>query len=188
VQALLALRFLPTVYWGAVTFLMPLLIYRLTGSEEPAGIYTGASLLVSAVCQAGAGRVVDRAGVRAPVLSAISLVTLAAVGQGLFTGSLWGLAAWGLLGAGAAWTLSITMTTLVQSLSTDETRARLLGLTHVAWSAGFLSGKLLSGYLARTRGIGDAPLVFLICGGLGMLGLGCAFLVLSGAPPRAPKA
>lgn len=180
VLALLALRFLPTVYWGCVTFLMSLLLYRLTGSEEAAGQYTGASLIVSAVCQVAAGRTIDRLGVRAPALLAITLVTAASLGQGLFTGNVAALIAWGLLGAGAAWTLSITMTTLVQSLSTDETRAKLLSMTHVAWSAGFLTGKLVSGYLARTRGIGDAPLAFLVCSGCCALAIGCALVVLAG--------
>jgi MFS family permease len=183
VWSLLALRFLPTVYWGCVTFLMPLLLFRQTGSEKPAGYYTAASLLVSAACQLGAGRLIDRVGVRRPMLAAIVLVTAAALGQGLLTAHPAALIGFGLLGAGAAWSLSITMTTMVQELSREETRARLLGLTHVAWSGGFLAGTFASGYLARTTGLGQAPLAFQISAACCVLAVGCAVLVSRALPP-----
>ncbi len=184
IWCLLGLRFLPTVYWGAVTFLMPLLLFRLSGSEKPPGFYTGASLLVSAACQVAAGRLVDRAGVRGPVVVAMALVAVASLGQALLTGSAWALMLFGLLGAGAAWSLSVTMTTLVRELSSEETRARLLGLAHLAWSGGFLSGTLASGYLARSTGLGLAPLAFLIstlcCAG----GVLCAIVIVRRLPAR----
>jgi MFS family permease len=162
VWGLLALRFLPTVYWGCVTLLMPLLLFRLTGSEKPAGYYSGVSLVLSAACQLAAGRLVDRIGVGRPALAAVSLVTVAALGQGIFAHGPWLLMGFGLLGAGAAWTLSITMTTFVQVLSTEETKAKLLGLTHLAWSGGFLAGTLLSGYLGRDAA--QARVALLLCG------------------------
>jgi MFS family permease len=175
VWALLAVRFLPTFYWGCATFLVPLLLYRLTHTERTAGDYTSANLVLSAACQFGMGRLLDRVGPRVPVLAAMSLLTLAALGQGL-----WGLRpAWlvlfGMVGGGAAWSLSISMTTLIRALSTEETSARLLGITHMAWSAGFMSGTLASGFLAR-RGSGLA--VFLLSGAGCAAALLCAGVVL----------
>lgn len=165
VWALLAVRFLPTFYWGCATFLMPLLLYRLTHTERAAGDYTSANLVLSAVCQLGMGRVLDRLGPRLPVLAAMALVTVAALGQGLWGTNPAVLVCFGMVGGGAAWSLSISMTTLIRGLTTEETRARLLGVTHLAWSAGFISGTLLSGYLARH---GSGLAVFL------MSGAGCA--------------
>lgn len=183
VWLLLALRFLPTVYWGCATFLMPLLLFRLTGAEKQPGLYVGASLIVSAICQLGAGRMVDQYGVRIPALVAVSLVTVAAMGQGLFTAHPWVLMGFGLLGAGAAWSVSITMTTLVRELSTEEERAKLLGVTHMAWSAGFMSGTLAAGYLAKRVGLGQAPLALLISAGCCCIAVACAWVVL----PRSQK-
>jgi MFS family permease len=185
---LLGLRFLPTVYWAAATFLMPLLLFRLTGSEKTAGYYTSASLVLAAVCQVGVGRIVDRVGVRAPVLVAVSLVAVATLGQALLTTHTAALIAFGLLGAGAAWSLSITMTTLVRSLSTEATRARLLGFAHWAWSAGFLTGTLMSGHLVRGKSPSGASPVFLICAGCCALAVLCAVVVVSAAVEPEPPA
>jgi MFS family permease len=155
---------------------MPLLLYRITGSEAPAGIYTSVSLVVSAVCQLGAGRLVDRIGVHRPILIALGLVTAAALLQGALAGNLLPLAAAGLLGAGAAWSISITMTTLVQQMSAEETRSRLLGITHVAWSGGFLAGNVMAGFVDRIARRPD--LAFYLSAGGCALALLCALRVL----------
>jgi len=182
VPALLALRFLPTVYWGCATFLMPLLLFRITGSEKPAGYYASASMVLSAVCQLAMGRIVDRFGTAVPVVAAISLVTVATLGQGLFATNLPALVGFGLLGAGAAWSLSVAMTTLVQEVGTENTKSKLLGLTHVAWSLGFLAGTAASGFLARQHGQGGgAFLISAACCGLGVF---CAMRVVRGLPNR----
>jgi MFS family permease len=170
VWCLLGLRFLPTVYWGTATFLTPLLLFRMTGSEKPPGYYAGVSLVLSAASQLAMGRIVDRFGVRVPMVAAISLVTLATVGQGLLGHTVAGLVGFGLLGAGAAWSLSITMTTLVQELSDSGSKATLLGMTHMAWSGGFLTGTLITGRLAGPRGHStEAFLVSAACCGVGIL-------------------
>jgi len=175
VWALLALRCLPTFYWGAVTLLMPLLLFRATGTETAAGYYTSASLVIAAICQLTAGRIVDRIGPRVPVITAVSLIALSAAGQGISGASAAGLVVFGLLGSGAAWSLSITMTTLVRELSSEATRAKLLGMTHVAWSSGFLAGTLGAGYLARDSA--GAPLAFLLSAAGSGVAIVCAALV-----------
>ena len=182
---LLGLRYLPTAYWGITTLLMPLLLFRATGKATWAGNYTAASLVLSAACQVGAGRLVDRFGPRVPMLVAISLVTVGTIGQWLCAGNPWALSAWGLLGAGAAWSLSITMTTLVRELSTEDTRGSLLGLTHTAWSAGFLTGTLAGGFAARQ--IGHGAEAFLVGAGCCAAAVLCAIGV-AWALPGQPSA
>ncbi|MBM3459604.1 MAG: MFS transporter, partial [Armatimonadetes bacterium] len=182
VLALLALRFLPTFYWGCVTFLLNLLLFRLTGDEKLAGTYTAISSLLAAGCQLGTGRLVDRIGPHRPVLTAITLVTVAALGQGLFAQSAAGLVLFGLLGAGAAWSLSITMTTLIQALSTEKTKGSLLGVTHAFWSAGFLTGTGLGSRAATWDDPGRTA--FLLCGSGCALAILCAWLVIRGIPRK----
>lgn len=179
---LLGLRFLPTVYWGSVTFLMSLLLVRATGSEVSAGNYTAVSLVISAICQFSMGRLVDAFGVRVPALVAISLVTVAAFGQGLLGHWVVPLVGFGLLGAGAAWAMSVTMTTLVQEFCTEETRAKLLGLTHVAWSGGFVTGNYLGGFFGKTLGAG--PTALLIGAGCCAIAVLCAIVVMGALPKR----
>src|SRR5439155_16983550 len=80
VQLLLAIRFLPTCYWGTVTLLVPLLLFRLTHSEASAGDYAGVSLVLACACQSLTGRLCDRAGLRLPVLVAPLGITISALG------------------------------------------------------------------------------------------------------------
>lgn len=179
---LIGLRFLPTVYWGAVTLLIPLLLFRLTGKRSAATDYTAASLVVASICQVVAGRLVDRIGPRGPVLTAIAIVAAAALGKAVLAQHVWGIVLFGLIGSGAAWALSVTMTTLIQELSTDETRARLLGVTHTVWSAGFVTGTMAAGILASVRGR-EAPTFFLgaACCGAGVF---CALGVMRALEAR----
>lgn len=148
VQLLLAIRFLPTCYWGTVTLLVPLLLFRVTGSEASAGDYAGVSLVMASACQILTGRVCDRAGLRLPVLVAPVGISVSALGLALGARSesaLWGF---GILGACSAWSLSITMPSLIDRASRPGERGRMVGLTAFAWSAGMLTGHLVSGKLA----------------------------------------
>lgn len=184
IRLLLLLRFFPTVYWGGVTLLIPLLLFRLTGRASPASDYTAASLVLSALCQVMAGRLVDRIGPRRPVLGAVCLVTLAALAKGLLAHQLWGVVLFGMVGAGAAWSLSVTMTTLIQELSTEETKARLLGITHMAWSAGFVAGNVATGFLAQQPG--REGLAFFAGAGCCLAAALCAVGVVSRLPRPEP--
>lgn len=177
---LLGLRSLPTVYWGAATLLMPLILFRITRSEAQVGTYGSVSLILSAICQVAVGKLVDRVSPRVPVVIAITLVTIASLGKGLFGDNVTALWVFGLLGAGAAWSVSVTMTTLVQAYSTEETKSRLLGITHVAWSAGFLGGNVMAGKLASNP---DQQLLpFLVTGAGCAVAILCALGVVAGLP------
>ncbi len=157
VACLLILRFGATVYWGMVTLLMPLVLARLTGGPSASADYTAVNLLVSAVCQIAVGRLLDRIGVRVPVAAAAVILAAAAVAQTALHQQVWALWTFGIIAAGAAWSLSVTMTSLVRALSDEACQARLLGITHGVWSAGFVGGTLLTGILAAKPGNELAP-------------------------------
>lgn len=182
IWALLVVRMLPTLYWGVVTFLLPLHLFRLTGSEKTVGFYMGASLIASALGQLVMGRMLDRYGPRWTVPVALSLVAVAAVGKGVFIASVPALVIFGLLGAGSAWAISVTMTSLVRSLSSERTRDTLLGVTHLFWSGGFLAGTVLGAAAGRP---GAEPGLAFLASGVGVaLSLAAALVVVRAAADR----
>jgi MFS family permease len=153
VLLLCAIRFFPTVAWGAASLAIPLLIFRHSGSAATLGLYGTVSLLFAAAAQLATGRVLDwRAGRGAssarPLAAPLAgvLVTLA-VGTAVFSGSLAALFVVGTLWAMAAWSLSTTMPSLIRELGGDVARARLVALTHMMWSAGNLAGTSGAGAL-----------------------------------------
>jgi MFS family permease len=148
IRLLLAIRFLPTCYWGASTLLIPLLLYRLTGSAESAGSYAGLSLALAAACQIWTGRVCDHVSVRLPVRAAPIGITLSAVGLALGARSEAALWTFGILGACSAWSLSTTMPLLLDAAAQPGEKGRIVGLAHFAWSAGMLTGNMAAGALA----------------------------------------
>jgi MFS family permease len=155
IRLFLLLRFLPTCYWGVHRLLLPLLIFRITGTKAAAADYSAISLLVAAVCQLLAGRWCDRVGPRRPAMVAISIVTVSTVLTAVFANSLIGLYAFGILGAASAWSLSTTMPRFIRDIAPEGGQAALVGVAHLAWSAGMLTGSLGGGELLETRP--DAP-------------------------------
>jgi MFS family permease len=151
VRLLLLLRYLPTCYWGAATLVLPLLIFRLTGTKSSAALYAAVSLLVAAVCQVLTGRWCDRAGLRRPVQVAAAGVAISAVLTALFAHSLMGLYVFGIAGAAAAWSLSTTMPGIIHDVAPEGEQGTVVGAAHLAWSAGMLSGSLGGGALVEWR-------------------------------------
>jgi MFS family permease len=147
VRLLMGIRYLPTSYWGAVTLLIPLLIYRISGTNTSATTYSAISLIVACGTQLLTGRLVDRIGRWKPVFVASSLVTVSAIGLMLTSHTLTGLYVFGIMAAGSAWALSTTMPGILQITAGEGEKGRVVGIAHVAWSAGMLSGNLGAGKL-----------------------------------------
>jgi MFS family permease len=150
IRLLLGIRFLPTCYWGAVTLLVPLLLFRLTGSAVSAGVYRGVSLALASACQILTGRACDLYGVRSPVRIAPAGITISAIGLALGAGSVPALWTFGVLGACSAWSLSTTMPLLIDDAAGPGERGRIVGLTAFAWNAGMLGGNQVAGVLATS--------------------------------------
>ena len=145
-RMLIGLRVFPTYYWGSVNLLMPILIERLAGVKAT-GYYGAISLLFAFGCQLAVGRICDAIGHRAPALVASAIVTLLAFGVAFFHDSLIALEVYGVLGAGAAWGLSTTIPRFINEFTEPHEKGHGVGLTHLAWSTGFLLGYVASGFL-----------------------------------------
>ena len=145
-RMLIGLRVLPTYYWGSVNLLMPVLIERIAGVKA-AGYYGAISLLFAFGCQLFVGRICDVVGHRAPALVANAIVTLLAFGVAFFHNSFIALQVLGILGAGAAWALSTTIPRFINEFTEPDEKGHGVGLTHLAWSTGFLIGYVASGFL-----------------------------------------
>ncbi len=180
IRLLLGMRFLPTYYWGTVSLLLPVLIKRTAGIKI-AGYYGASRDLFAACCQLLSGRICDIVGARITALVATCLVALSVILVTLYTSSTVILYAAGVFGAGAAWSISITMPSFIDEFSTTEEKGRGVGITHLAWSSGFLSGHVVSGRLESVH----APLPFAVAGGLVVISAILAFrLWMSGKVKR----
>ncbi len=144
---LLGIRYLPTSYWGAVTMLLPLLIFRITGTSTAATTYSAISLTIAACFQVLTGRLCDRMGRWRPILVSASLVAISALGLALSAHTLAGIYAFGILATASAWSLSTTMPGLIQLIAREDEKGRVVGAAHLSWSLGMLSGSLGGGKL-----------------------------------------
>ncbi len=106
------------------------------------------------------GKICDTKGHRLPALVANIFITLLAFGLVFFHNSLFGLELFGILGAGAAWALSTTIPRFINEFTTPQEKGHGVGLTHLAWSTGFLLGFVASGYLLKI----STYLPFLVAG------------------------
>ena len=156
---LIGLRVFPTYYWGSVNLLMPILIDQI-GGNRATGYYGAMSLLFAFSCQLVTGKICDAKGHRMPALAANIVVTLLAFGLVFFHNSFVGLELFGILGAGAAWALSTTIPRFINEFTTPQEKGHGVGLTHLAWSTGFLLGYVASGYLLKI----STHLPFLVAG------------------------
>lgn len=174
IQLLIGLRYFPTFFWGIVTLLVPLLIFRAAGTVSSAAHYFGLSLLLASGCQILTGRACDRIGRKIPVLVACGGITISVFCLGLSVSSVVGLYVFGTLCAMFAWSLSTTMPGLIAQFSEPEERGRGVGITHLAWSFGMLSGKLVGGSLVEM----NPSLPFYVATGACLVSCGLAIRLL----------
>lgn len=158
-RMLIGLRLLPTYYWGSVNLLMPVLISRIAGIKTT-GYYGAMSLLFAFGCQLATGKICDPVGHRAPAFVSAATVTLLAFGVAFFHKSLVALEIFGVLGTGAAWALSTTIPRFINEFTAPDEKGHGVGMTHLAWSAGFLAGYVASGFLVNL----SVQIPFLVAG------------------------
>lgn len=168
---LLGIRFLPTAYWGAITYTAPLLLGRLSHNDPrvPA-TYQTVYLIVAMCFQFLTGWLCDRIGRKSPVLVSSSFVALSALLLAFSTHSLLWLYLFGVMTAAAAWSLSTTMPGIINHVAGSEEKGRLMSLTHVAWSVAMATGTWGAGRLVDV----NPALIFAIAAGM------CAVAVLCG--------
>ena len=145
---LAAIRFFSTFSWGSLQFLLPLLMARLTDIQIT-GFFGGSSDVFACLCLLFTGVVCDRIGVIKPAIGSHLLIFFSLIGLMMVMQSAIGFFVAGVLASGAAWSLSTTMPRFIkQFLANDET-GRGVGLVHLAWSTGFLSGYLTASLLVN---------------------------------------
>jgi len=150
VTMLLALlQMLPTMYYGAASLLMPLLIYRASGRADVPAYYVTTSLVCASIGQLLAGRLMDRHGGRAALVIMVAGIATTSLLTAVLSRSLWGLFACGVVGITLAWALSVAYPVLVNGLCPISEHGRALGLLYVAWSAGMLLGTQAGGRLVN---------------------------------------
>ena len=174
-RLLLAIRFLPTYYWGTVSLLIPILVYRSSGVKM-AAYYGTLSLLFAALCKILTGCICDAIGHRLPAFVANCLIALSAIGIALSVNSTVGLYVFGILGAGVAWSLSTTMPRFINEFCGAEEKGRGVGIKHFAWSVGLLFGQLISGTLESI----SVSLPFFVAAGLVVISAGLALALWLG--------
>ena len=149
VQLLFGLRGLPTLFYGMLTVLIPLMINDLSNSKVTVAAYGTTSLIVASAAQLLAGRTADRWGAFRPTL--IVYATLIFTGFALFlgVGSLQAIFAFGVLGISAAWSLSTLMYIWVSDGIPRGKQSSTFGLLHAVWSLCMIGGAMLGGWLVR---------------------------------------
>jgi MFS family permease len=172
VRQLLGLRCLPTIFYGMLTVLIPVLLNHLSGNKLVVAAYATTNLIVASAAQLVAGRAADRWGARRPTLIAYSAVILAGLGLAVTVNTVWGLFVFGVLGVAAAWSLSTLMYVWVKDGVAQPEHASSFGLSHAVWSLSMITGSLLGGALVRTF----PGLPFLVAG---LLNVGSLFLALA---------
>ncbi|MCE7982002.1 MAG: MFS transporter [Caldilinea sp. CFX5] len=149
VRLLIGLRGLPTLFYGTLTVLIPLLLNELSGSKVTIAAYGTATLVLASVAQLLAGKAADRWGAQRPTLVAYG--TIIVVGCGLFFGAgrVETLFFFGVLGIAAAWSLSTLMYVWVADGLPREEHPATFGLLHAVWSLCMIGGSLIGGWLVR---------------------------------------
>lgn len=171
VHLLVALRFSITGFWGMASWLMTLLVFRVSGDASTAALFSGVSLAVASCCQLLTGALRDRFGRFWPLLISAAGIVVSALGLGTFSDSLPGIFVFGTALTGTAWAVSTLVPSLIAEIARPEEKSRLVGLGHMVWSAAMVSGYFLGGWLVEL----DPRLPF-YCGALmASVGTCCAY-------------
>ncbi len=172
VQLLIGLRGLPTLFYGTLMVLVPLLLNELSGSKVMVAAYGTTTLIVASAAQLLAGRAADRWGAQRPTLIAYSAIIVAGLGLFLGVGQVAGLFLFGVLGIAAAWALSTLMYLWVADGLPKDEHPATFGLLHAVWSLSMIGGSLLGGWLVRLT----PGLPFLLAGLVN--GVACGLIIV----------
>ena len=148
-RALVTLRGLPTVFYGMLTVLVPLLLRNQSGSTALVAAYGTTQLIVASLAQMVAGRSADRWGAARPTVVAYSCLIAGGLGLAVFSRQPAGLFAFGVFAVASAWALSTLMFVWVSDGLAKSEHPAALGLLHSVWSLSMILGSLIGGALVR---------------------------------------
>jgi MFS family permease len=170
VQMLVGLRSLPTIFYGMISLLIPLMLFELSGSKVLVAAYGTTNLILASAAQLLIGRAGDRWGARRPTIVAYSLLVCSGIGLALSVHSLPALFAFGVLGIASAWSLSTMMYVWVNDGVPRREHPPTFGLLHAIWSVSMIAGSVFGGWLVTTL----PALPFLAAG---LLNISSVFLI-----------
>jgi MFS family permease len=170
VQRVVGLRSLPTIYYGMLTVLMPLLINNLTGSKVMVAAYGTITLIMASGAQLLAGRAADRWGARPPSLAAYGGIVLSGLGLALSHATVWGLFLFGVIGIASAWALATLMYVWVSDGVPRGEHPATFGLLHAVWSLSMIAGSMFGGWFVTS--LPGFPFL-----AIGLLNVGSIFLL-----------
>jgi MFS family permease len=170
VRTITGLRALPTIYYGVLMVLVPLLLNELSGSKVLVAAYGTTNLVVASAAQLLAGRAADRWGALRPTLVSYGVIIVSALGLAAFSGTVWGLFGFGVLAIASAWALATLMYMWVSDGVAKPDHPAAFGLLHAVWSLSMITGSVLAGAFAASL----PGLPFLIAG---LLNIGSLFLI-----------
>lgn len=161
-------QLLGALQMGTFGLLFNLYLLGLGHKEDLIGIVAGANTLALSFVALGAGRVVQRFGLRPTIAGGFGLATVASLGQALSAQALPIVAFAVIGGAGYAMTQSLQMPLLAETV-TPEDRATGAALVSAVATLSQTGGTLIGGFLPAT----------LVFTGLGPIGRDRAALVLA---------
>ena len=172
------LRFLPTLYYGMASVLIPLLFISAGASKGVIALYATVSQVVAALAQIVTGRAADRLGIRRPTLVILTALVVGIMGIAAAPRQLGTLTIFGSLSTAAAWSLSTLLPLWTASVTPMHERGRVLGWVHLWWNVAMIAGAMAAGPLLN-RWI---SLPFVIAGTLNLatIALAVAFLNAEG--------
>jgi MFS family permease len=150
VRFLIGMRSFPTIFYGMLTVLIPLMLNQVTGSKVTVAAYGTVNLVVASLAQLLVGRAADRWGARIPTAAAYTGLIIAGVGLALSSSTQWGLFGFGVLGIASAWALSTLMYIWVNDGIAKPEHPATFGLLHSIWSLSMISGSVLGGWFVAT--------------------------------------
>lgn len=137
-----------TIFWGMANLVvLPLLIYRVSGSTPMPAYFAAVSLASAAGCQLLVGFLRDRYDRFWPLLTAAAGVVASGICLGLWWHSLAGLFVFGTALTCTAWAVSSLVPGLINEMAAPEEKNRLVGLGHTIWSGAMVCGSMLGGLL-----------------------------------------
>ena len=167
IRLLAGMRASPTIYYAMLNVLIPLLLYELSGSKTLVAAYGSASLIVAAMLQPFVGKVADRFGARKPTLVWFAAAALTGLLLSVFSGQVWGVFLFGLLGVTTVWSIATFLVVWVIDGVPAPQRASVFGLLHSVWSLSTIVGSLLAGGLAHVMaGLPFALAACICCGAI----------------------
>ena len=146
-RILAGLRFLPTFCYGMMTIFVPLVLRRNGAAAAVLAAYVTVSSVCAALSQFVVGRIADRVSPKWPTIVCYALLASSAICVGLFSTTIGGAFAFGVLGMSAAWSLSVLMAPLVALAAEAKERGRTLGFMHMFWNVGMILGSIVGGAL-----------------------------------------